>query len=455
MRGTAWAVILVAAAVVRLVFAGAVVGFEAPLKGDEADYHAIATHVLHGDGFASTDGLATARRPPAYPVFLAGVYAIAGENPRTGRIIQALLGVAVVALTGLLARQFFGATAALVAMVLAAANPFLIFISGYLLTENLYLLCVLGALFVAREPWGWTSSRARAVWGGALLGLATLARPTGLPMFEWVIAMALLLTRVQWRTRVARAALCVLAFALVVLPWYARNASVVGGWVLTTHGGITFLQGNNEKVANTPQWRGGAAPLEVLPRIDELSKLDELSRDRLAWDLGRNYLITHPTDVPGLVFWKMVRYWRLKSDMGLSGIRSGWWFDKESVLGRVAANVDVGFVYAVVALPLFIAGLMFTRHRWRELSLLYGVVVVHTAVAAVFYGSLRSRIPIEPVMCMFAASAAIVLARRVARPLRASPTTNIKARNTSLSSILFSVSEPASTAAVTARAPAA
>lgn len=455
MRGTAWAVILVAAATARLLFAGAVVGFDAPLKGDEADYHAIAVHVLHGEGFASEDGVATARRPPAYPVLLAGVYALAGESPRAGRIVQALLGVAVVALTGFVARHFFGATVALIASTLAALNPFLIFISGYLLTENLYLLCLLAALSIARDPSGWTLSRARAVLAGILLGVATLARPTGLPMFEWMIATVLLLAVSPWRIRITRAALAAAAFALIILPWYARNASVVGGWVLTTHGGITFLQGNNERVANEPGWRGGAAPLEVLPRIDELSRMDELARDRLAWDLGRDYLRSHPGDVPGLVFWKMVRYWRLKSDMGLSGIRSGWWFNKDSALGRVAANVDVGFVYAVIVIPLFVLGLVITRRRWRELSLVYGVLVVHTAVAAAFYGSLRSRVPIEPAMCMFAASAAYVLARRVARPLRASPTTNMKARKTSLSSILFSVSEPASTAAVTASAPAA
>ncbi len=424
-RGTAWAVMLVVAAVARLVFAGAVVGLDAPLKGDEADYHAIAVNVLHGDGFASGDGFATARRPPAYPIFLASVYAVAGESPRAGRVVQALLGVAVVALTGLVARRFFGSTVAFLAAALAALNPFLIFISGYLLTENLYLLCLLGALLVAHAPRGWTPSRTRAVLAGILLGVATLARPTGLPMFEWMVAMVLLLAESSWRMRIARAALAVAAFALVLMPWYARNASVVGGWVLTTHGGITFLQGNNERVAQEPGWRGGAAPLDVLPRIDELSKMDELARDRLAWELGRTYLRTHPGDVPRLVLWKMVRYWRLKSDMGLSGIRSGWWFNKDSALGRFAANVDVGFVYAVVVLPLFVLGLVITRRRWRELSLLYGVLIVHTAVAAVFYGSLRSRIPIEPVMCMFAASAAFVLARRFTRPLRASPTTNM------------------------------
>lgn len=408
----AWAAVWIAATIARLVFAGAVVGFDTPPKADEADYHAIAVSLGHGDGFAGDDGRPTARRPPAYPAFLAALYAVTGESPRAGRIAQVLLGTAVVALTGALARRHFDATTALVAATLAAVNPFLIFISGYLLTENLYLVLLLTALVVARDPRELAGDRNRAMAVGLLLGLATLARPSGLPMFEWMVAAVLLLARAPWRVRVARVAIAVAAFTLVVLPWHARNHAVVGGWVLTTHGGITFLQGNNEKVASVPQWRGGAAPLPVLPRFDELSRLDELSRDRLAWKLGNDYLRAHPGDVPRLVFWKMVRFWRVQSDMGLSGIRSGWWFDNHSALGRLAADVDVGFVYAVVVMPCFVVGWVMTRARWRDLSLVTGVVVVHTAIAAIFFGSLRTRIPLEPVMCMFAAVVAVALWRR-------------------------------------------
>ena len=413
-RRASWAAVWIAATIARLVFAGAVVGFDTPPKADEADYHAIAVSLGHGDGFAGDDGRATARRPPAYPAFLSALYAVTGDSPRAGRIAQVILGVAVVALTGALARRYFDGTTALVAAALAAVNPFLIFISGYLLTENLYLVLLLTALLLARDPRELARERNRAMAVGLLLGLATLARPSGLPMFEWMLAAVLLLAGVPWRVRVGGAVVAAIAFALVVLPWYARNHAVVGGWVLTTHGGITFLQGNNDKVASVPQWRGGAAPLQVLPRFDDLSRRDELARDRLAWQLGKDYLRANPLDVPRLVFWKMVRFWRLQSDMGLSGIRSGWWFNKDSTLGRLAANVDVGFVYAVLVMPCFVVGWIMTRARWRELSLVTGVIVVHTAIAAIFFGSLRTRIPLEPVICMFAA----VMATGLWRPRR-------------------------------------
>lgn len=413
-RRAGWAAILLAAMLARFVFAGAVVGFDTPPKADEADYHAIALNLTEGDGFASFDGKPTARRPPGYPLFLSALYSVTGESPRAARVAQVILGVAVVLLTGLLARRYFGSAVALCAAALAAVNPFLVFMSGYLLTENLYLVFLLSALVLARGPRALCASRRRALGTGALLGLATLVRPTGLPMFEWMLVAVVLFAGVAWRVRVVHAAIVAAAFALVVFPWYARNASVVGGWVLTTHGGITFLQGNNEKVASVPQWRGGVAPLEALPLFDELSRQDELTRDRMAWDLGRDYLRANWRDVPRVVFWKMVRFWRLKSDMGLSGIRSGWWFNKNSALGRFAANVDVGFVYAIVVIPLFVAGLLLTRQRARELLFVYGVIAVHTAVAAVFFGSLRTRIPIEPVMCVLAAVAGMALVRRVA-----------------------------------------
>lgn len=406
--------ILVVAAAARLLFAAYVVGFHTAPRGDETDYQAIATSLAAGGAFAVTDDRPTGRRPPGYPALLSLLYRVTGPDPVAGRVMQVGLGVLVVALTCLCAGRMFGASTGLVAAGLAAVNPFLIFISGYLLTENLYLALLLGALSVAPAP----DDLCRGTWkrpvaAAALLGLAALTRPTAVPLFAWAAAAVLLLCGLSWRSRFARVLVMAGAFVLIVAPWYARNARVLGGWVLTTHGGMTFYQGNNPRVAMTPQWRGGVAPLGVLPRFDELSAMGEVDRDRLAWRLGFEYLEHHPQDVPRLVAWKLARFWRLKSDMGLSGIRSGWWWSRTSTLGRLASDVDLGMAYAVVAIPLFLAGLVVSRRRWRDLTLFYGIIVAHTAVAVVFFGSLRGRIPVEPVICIFAAVALVAIARLV------------------------------------------
>ncbi len=411
--------ILIVAALSRFGFSVYVVGLNAATKGDETDYHAIATHLADGRGFVSTEETPTARRPPAYPVFLSLLYRLGGPDPAAGRVAQVLLGVVVVWLTMRVARVWFGERASVWAGWFAALNPFLIFVCGYLLTENLYLIFLLAAMVLAATPPGFCkSSHVRAALVGALLGLAALARPSGLPMLEWMLAAALLFGAAPWRHRFTRIALAAFLCGVVMLPWLARNARVVGAPVLTTHGGMTFYQGNNEKVAMTPEWRGGVAPLEVLPEHDRLTAMSELERDRAAWQLGREYLRAHPGEVPSMVFWKLVRCWRLKSDMGLSGIRSGWWFNNQSWLGKMAAQLDIGMIYAVVAIPLFISGLWLTRRRWRDLLFGYGGIAVHTAVAVCFFGSLRTRIPIEPMICVFAAAAIVTLRR----PRRGSPT---------------------------------
>jgi 4-amino-4-deoxy-L-arabinose transferase-like glycosyltransferase len=408
--------ILALALFARLGFASWVVGLDAVTDGDEADYHAIATSVAAGAGFASANGEPTARRPPAYPHLLAAVYRVAGPSRVVARLLQVAMGVAVVALVFLLARRHFDERTARVAAALAAVNPFLTFISGYLLTENLYMLFVLGALVAAPAPSAAVRSTRRLLAGAGLLALAALTRPSALPLALWMGASIALFAPGRWTARARATALAAAVFLALITPWMIRNATIFGGWVgLTTHGGVTFLQGNNQKVIDIAHYRGGVAPVAALPGYGAFATMNERDRDRFCYAMGRRFLHEKPGAIPKLAWWKFARFWRLRSEAGLSGIRSGWWFDKGTFLGGLAARFDAGLVYALAAIPLFVAGLVLTRARWRDLLFLYGVVAAHTAVALVFFGSLRGRIPVEPVIAVFAAPALLALLERLRR----------------------------------------
>jgi hypothetical protein len=150
--------ILIVAALSRFGFSVWVVGLHAMTKGDEADYHAIATHLADGRGFVAAEETPTARRPPAYPVFLSLLYRAAGPNPAAGRIAQIVLGVIVVWLTARLGHAWFGASAGREQDGWPALNPISHFLSGYLLRESL--------LFCAR----------RARVGGDAAGAGTRVR---------------------------------------------------------------------------------------------------------------------------------------------------------------------------------------------------------------------------------------------------------------------------------------
>lgn len=397
-------VVLAVAFIARLGFAGFVVGFHADSKADALEYHLLAKHLSSGEGYATQVGKPTGRRPPGLPFVMAAIYRVTGPNQAYGRALQIILGVVVVWLIYLVARNLFGHTVALVAAAFAALNPFLTFISGYVLTENLYMTCLLGAFAFATTPAALLGGPwRRAIGAAVLLGFSALTRPTGLPISFWVGACALLLAGIPWRARIVRLAALAAVVAALVLPWCIRNQQVLGGWAgLTTHGGITFFQGNNPKVVSIPQYRGGVAPLPALPRYEEWSRLGEVEADKFAWRMGKEFVKFRIRELPKMMYWRFKRFWRWHSDANMSGVASGWWWSKDTLFGKLATQLDVGFLYAAVTMPLFLVGIWLTRRRWRDLSFLYGVVLAHTAIGLLFYGSIRGRIPIEPVIAILA-----------------------------------------------------
>ncbi len=410
-------VVIVLGFVARMGFSAGVVGLDAPIRGDELDYTGLAQNLADGEGYLLSNGQVTARRPPGWPLVLAAVFKLTGSSIPAARVLQVLLGTVAVFMTFLAGRRYFGERVGLLGAALTAVNPFLVFISGYLLTENLYIILFLSAFLwfpwpgrsEVDEPFAWKPLVISAV----LMGLATLVRPTGLPLTLWLGLTIALFAHAPLFRRTVRAAAFVAIVVAVTLPWSIRNALVMDGWVgLTTHGGVTFFQGNNPKIVDIEHYRGGVAPLGALPRYDELSQMNERDRDAFTYKMGRQFVRHNWRDMPRITWWKFQRFWRLHSDQGISGIRSGWWFGTDSALGRLAATIDVGFVYAIIVFPLALVGVGWYRRRWRELVFPYGVILAHTAVALIFFGSIRSRIPVEPVMAILAAAAVWAIVTR-------------------------------------------
>lgn len=403
MNRTLLFVIIALGLALRAFFWLEVAGPAAPLRGDEIDYDAIAKSLASGRGFAFDAGKPTASRPPLYPALLAGVYRVAGFRPEAGKIVQILLGGAIVFLTYLLARRLFTEGAALAAAAIAALNPSLVFISSYLLAENLYVVLLLSFLVLFARRAAKPLSRGVCAAGGFLLGLASLARPNAFPFAVLAAACCALFGAGGRGARLARAALFLGAVFAAIAPWAARNEARFGKPVLfTTHGGITFYQGNNSLACAEPAYRGTVAPLASLPGWEGIKGLGEIEGDAEAWRLGTAFVREHPGCFVRMAGWRFMRFWRFSGDAPFSGVKSGWWWDKGKRFGGLASSLDVVFMFSVVVIPLFILGLLATLRRARELVDLYGVILVHTAAAMIFFGSLRARMGIEPVIAVFA-----------------------------------------------------
>ena len=114
---------------------------------------------------------------------------LAGE-----RAAQALVGVAVVVLVGVLGLQLWGPRTALAAAALAALSPVLVLFDATLISEPLFTALMLTArcALAARARRGRAPAEALpwAVAAGAAAGLAALTRPEGLALAVAVAACA-------------------------------------------------------------------------------------------------------------------------------------------------------------------------------------------------------------------------------------------------------------------------
>lgn len=178
------------------------------------------------------------RRTPGYPVFIAIIYSIFGQNRAALLDIQALLSVLVLPMVFLLARRRWGRKGAWAATLIVALDPIAFIYSGRILSEMLFTLLLVACLFAAIK----TTENSRAqTWAfvcGLLLALATLTRPIALYlMFPLLIWLAAVRGRsVSYGTAARAIIAALLPWLVLVGGWHVRNQMAIGRPVLSTIG---------------------------------------------------------------------------------------------------------------------------------------------------------------------------------------------------------------------------
>jgi hypothetical protein len=227
--------VIVAAVAIRLVF----LSNDPPilLTTDSITYALPANHLAHGQGFDLSS-----QRTPGYPLFLAALWSVFGDDFRPVVYAQHVLGAATAGLAWLLGRVALGRLPALLGgLAVALSGPQIIY-EHYLMTESLFTLLLVIAALALIAGLRRTSWRLYLL-AGFLFGLCALTRPVG-QLFPLLIPVAVFLVRPPgaprdsegkrgWpafgpRIRAAAAAGLVglVGFGMVALPWIARNCVV-------------------------------------------------------------------------------------------------------------------------------------------------------------------------------------------------------------------------------------
>lgn len=357
---------------------------------DQREYLELSNNLLHGSGLHFVDPRfgeeVHAYRTPGYPLFLAAC----GASPRLARIAQALIDTSTVLAIYLLARRWLGAGRSLAAAAIVAINPFLIYFSGLILSETLFtamltwgMLLLVGASERSDER-AWLC-RAHPLLGGVILALAVLVRPSGIGLPVVLGIVAALLNR---RSRGAYPGwwpfppgTTMLLFTMLALaPWAYRNRQVLGQWIwTTTNAGITAYDGFNDDAT-------GASDQRLALKVPGITRADELQRNEFFSQEASAWVKHHPRRVLELAVKKIIRTWSpvpLSAEYGKPLYR--W----------------IGGLYAVPMYVMVVLGLCFgSLPRGGKVYLLIPAIYI-TAIHAMSVGSLRYRLPAEPMMAIF------------------------------------------------------
>lgn len=334
----------------------------------------------------------TANFPPLWPVLLSVVDRVGLRSDDANRMLGAVLGSLTVVVTGLIARRVAGPTAALSAAVLVACSPMLIAADGSLMAESLYVLLIIGAVWLAYQalqlPTAWHFAGV-----GAALGLAGITRSDAYLLLP-IMAVALV-WRVPnahaWR-RVGLAAGLVVAFAVPVGVWTAYASTRMDGLALATSNSANMITG-----ANCPSTYYG----KLLGAWDEHCAVniapdaDELAVAAHGREKGLDYARAHPARLPLVAAARVLRVAGLWDPVQTAHL--------EQIESRNSAWQLVGWGYDLILLLVAAVGAVILVRRRAQIGPMVAVVLGVVVTAMVSNGNQRFRLAADPIVAIGAA----------------------------------------------------
>jgi 4-amino-4-deoxy-L-arabinose transferase-like glycosyltransferase len=371
---------------------------------DQVEYELFAYRLSTGQGYTWESGEPTAAWPPGTSFFLLPVYALFGRSFVLARLWFCVTSAATCLAVAWPARECFGRRVGLLSSAWLAFYPGHFYYAMHFLSEVpfdmwLALGCGLTLMALRKQTYAW------GLPAGLCWGLALLTRPALLLALPVAWLFALLAARKLGRSPLLHAALQTGVVLVVLAPWVARNAVVMGKPAVTlVAGGYSFWGAHNERVLHDPELCGFWVRVSDLQDADHPLTGSEAEREAAAWKYGLDFVRTHPADMPEL---EVMKLWRFLGPALETPNRAVYW---SFTLGWLltAPFVAVGMGQAI-------------RKDITATAVLAAPLVGALASAVLICGCDRYRDALAPVFVIVAALAADALLRTRARLPQALP----------------------------------
>jgi hypothetical protein len=371
--------------------------------GDARNYDQWARRLAAGDWLGSE----VFYQAPLYPYFLGAVYSLSGGEVLFARCLQIVVGAASCALLTQAGWRFVSKPVGIAAgLLLACYAPAVV--SDVAIGKSvldIFFVCLLLRILGGMNP----APRPGPSLGlGLSLGMLILSRENALA-FLAVLAPWLALRATTWRQRIEVTGLFAVGIALVLVPVAVRNWHVGGEFHLTTSQfGHNFFIGNNAAADGT---YAPVVPRRGEPQVERQDAIDLAERamgrsltpaEVSAYFSGEalRYIRSQPLDWLALMGRKVVLAFNAIELVDTKDQYSH--HDLSSVLRSTGGLLHFG-----VLAPLALLGVWVTWSDRARLLPIYLLFLVYTSTLLVFYMFARYRIPLIPMLALFAAAAVV------------------------------------------------
>lgn len=386
-------------------------------------------------------------RAPLYPIFLAGIYRLAGHNYLVPRLVQAVIGSASCVLVGLIGTRLFSRAVGLLAGLGAALYAILIYFDGelqfpvllvFLVLAFFYtLLCGLGEPSpvgrgapgsprraveskrdlsspdfagsrqgIASDKPGLQRAMVFSAASGAFFGLAAITNPpvgAFLPGLAWVFWHRL---RRGWPWKAMAAFLLLALIPVAIVTMY--NATAGGDFVvIASQGGVNFYIGNNEQsdgqTAIVPgtraDWWGGRFDTIRLAEAAMGRPLRDSEVSNYWYHKALAFIAGHPLAWLKLTARKFALFW--------SAVEIG---NNEFIPHALSYSpiMRLPFLGFGLVTPLAFAGFYLAWRLRRRAAILPALWIVLFMLGVIaFFVCARYRVPTIPFLLIFAALAVV------------------------------------------------
>jgi len=344
---------------------------------DELRYWEEATNIIDKGSFHWGD--VYAHDMPLTAFFVAGIIKLTSCGIVGVRIAFSFVSACTIYfianITGLFSKKD---SAVLIAALISACYPFFVFYSALILSETLFLFAISVYFYFLL-----CSHKSAPLLAGLLSGVCHLIRPSLMYFFPVVWCWQYFIRKISFKYVL----LGILCFVVLIIPWGVRNQIVLGQFLLSTSGtGQVLWEGNNPSNISggtSGEFRGGENYLKNIPSgVDEL-KIDEWKKQKAV-----RFIKEQPKRFVEMCWKRFLRFWHL-------------WPNYPSYSKGIYKWLSL-FSFGPV---LFFAAITFwtlPEHR-TKLSLIAVFIIYYTAIHVISIGSIRYRLPLEPLLISLSA----------------------------------------------------